>query len=80
MMALLNCDARAAAAHIQQNDLARRRYVKTHFGQEIDDAHTYDLVINTDRIDAVSAAPLVVQALGEKLTHQPPGPSETPWA
>ncbi len=67
MMALLHCDATAAAAHIRQNDHARRRFVRTYFDADIDDAHRYDMVINTDRIDAVAAAPLVADALGGLL-------------
>ena len=67
MTALLHCGAAAAAAHIAQNDHARRRFLRTHFDADIDDAHLYDLVINTDRIDASEAAPLVIEALGERL-------------
>jgi len=70
MMALLNCDATAAAAHIRQNDHARRRFLRTYFDADIDDAHCYDMVLNTDRIDAATAAPLVAEALGQLLARQ----------
>ncbi|MFA5057142.1 MAG: cytidylate kinase family protein, partial [Opitutaceae bacterium] len=68
MMALLGCDAAAAAAHIRKTDRARRRYVKTRFGRDIDDTHLYDLVINTERISPASAASLIVAALRDRLT------------
>ncbi|MDD2762479.1 MAG: cytidylate kinase-like family protein [Opitutaceae bacterium] len=79
MMALLNCDARSAEMHIQKNDHARRRFLKTYFDQEINDPHLYDLVINTDRVAPASAAQLVVQALGDKLAKLPMGASAAPW-
>lgn len=77
MMALLNCDPPAAEAHILKNDLARRRFVKTYFDQDIDDAHLYDLVINTDRIAPASAAHLAVQALCDKLACLAARPAPT---
>ncbi|MFA5057616.1 MAG: cytidylate kinase-like family protein, partial [Opitutaceae bacterium] len=79
MMALLNCDARSAEMHIQKNDRARRRFLKTYFDREIDDPHLYDLVINTDRVAPASAALLVAQALGDKLAKLPRGSSAAPW-
>ncbi len=78
MMVLLNCDPGAAAARVRQNDHARRRYLRTHFDADIDDAHNYDLVINTDRIDAAAAAPLVAEALRELLARRFPPPVEPP--
>ena len=67
MMKLLNCDAAVAAAYNRETDLARRRYVKTRFGRDIDDAHLYDLVINTDRMSPAAAARLIVEALHSRL-------------
>ena len=63
MMKLLNCDAAVATAHNRKTDLARRRYVKARFGQDIDDPHHYDLVINTDRMSAAAVARLIVEAV-----------------
>lgn len=52
-----------AEAVIGRTDHGRRRFVRSHFGRDIDDPHTYDLVINTDRISADAAATLVVEGL-----------------
>jgi cytidylate kinase len=71
MMALQNCNATTAAAHIDKTDLARRRYVKTNFDEDIDDPHTYDLVINTDRTSPEIVADMIYSALRLKLTAHP---------
>jgi cytidylate kinase len=68
MMKLLNCDAAAAAAHNRETDLARRRYVKARFEQDIDDPHHYDLVINTDRMSPAAVSRLIVEALHGRQT------------
>lgn len=67
MASALLCSRDEALAHIEQTDVARRRYVRSHFDQEIDDPHQYDLVINTDHLLPASAARLVVAALHERL-------------
>jgi hypothetical protein len=66
LMAQQNCPRAAAVESLEQNDNARRRYVLTNFEQDIDDPHTYDLVINTDQIDPKTAASLVLTALRER--------------
>ena len=43
------------------------RFVRTYFGEDIDDPHTYDLVINTDRISAPAAARMVMDGLRQRL-------------
>lgn len=52
-----------AAHHIDEQDDARRRFVRANFAANLDDPHLYDLVINTDHIDAEAAAELVLLAL-----------------
>jgi cytidylate kinase len=64
---LLNCNRAAALAHLERNDLARQRYVRTHFDQEIDAPSLYDLVINTARFSPATTARLVVDALRDRL-------------
>lgn len=60
---------RAAAARLlQEKDDARRRYVRASFGQELDDPHAYDLIINTDHILPATAAQLVLRGLQERVT------------
>lgn len=66
---LLHCTQIAAAAEIQRQDEARRRFVRTNFEKEADDAHNYDLVINTDDFGPAATAQLVLLALREKLTR-----------
>jgi len=63
MMDLQHCSRDAAREAIEATDLARRRYVKTNFGSDIDDPHTYDLVINTDRLSPEAVAGLVRDGL-----------------
>ena len=76
VMQLLNCDVAAAAAHIRKADRARRRFVRTRFGEDVDDAHLYDLVINTDRMTPIAVAHLIVEAL-RRRTSDPAGTGRT---
>ncbi len=61
----------AATKHLEETDRARKRYVLSNFGQDIDDPHTYDLVINTEHLPPEAVAQLVLQAMREKLAHHP---------
>jgi len=47
-------------------DRGRKRYLKANFDRDIDDAHQYDLIINTDRFSNVKAARIIRHALEEK--------------
>jgi cytidylate kinase len=67
LMAERHCDAATAEAELSRTDNARRRYVQTHFGQDIDDPHDYDLVINTDRVSPATAADLVLGAMRDRF-------------
>lgn len=67
--AALQCDREAAFAHIEKTDIARRRYVRSHFDRDVDDPHLYDLVINTERVPPGTTARLVIAALRERLTR-----------
>ena len=70
MMALQGCDAAAAESLIQKTDLARKRHLQSHFDQDIEDPRTYDLVINTGRMSAATAAHLVMEGLRRKLADE----------
>jgi cytidylate kinase len=74
MMAQQNCDAATAEAALLNTDRARQRYAQTNFGQDLDDPHAYDLVINTDQITPATAARLVVCALRDRIGASPPMP------
>jgi cytidylate kinase len=68
MMALLDCSAAEADEYIRKMDRGRLRYLKTRFEQDAEDPHTYDLVINTDRMSPPTVARLVAGALRDRLT------------
>lgn len=61
-----------AEAFIRDSDLARERHVQTNFEQSVSDPHSYDLVINTDRIPPATAAHLVFTALQEHIAAHTP--------
>ncbi len=72
LAALLGCSHTAAFAHLERTDLARRRYVRTHFDQDIDDPRLYDLVINTTHFTPVATAQLVLAVLRDRVRHTTP--------
>jgi cytidylate kinase len=49
----------AALEFIAKEDRGRRRYLKAHFGKDIDDPLLYDLIINTDQLSCSDAAALI---------------------
>ena len=67
MMGAQHCERDAAEQMIEKTDLARRRFVKTYFGGDIDDPHTYDLIVNTDRLSPAAAARIVMAGMKQKL-------------
>ena len=67
MQELQNCTDTVAETVLRNTDNARRRYVQTNFEQDINDPHTYDLIINTDHIAPATAAHMVVRALQDRL-------------
>jgi len=60
---MLDCSAAAAEAHVRKTDLARRRYIRTRFGRDIDDAQMFDLIINTERMAPETVAQIILQAM-----------------
>ncbi len=65
-------DRTQAENFIHENDQARERHVRTHFEQDINDPHGYDLVINTDRIPPATAARLVFNAMQDHIAALTP--------
>lgn len=49
----------AAVRLVEESDEARRRFIRYHYGEDIDDAVHYDLVVNTDRVSVETATRLV---------------------
>lgn len=69
---LQGCDRETATRILHETDNARRRYVQSNFERDINDPHTYDLIINTDKIQPATAAQLVLRAMLERVGVQPP--------
>ena len=63
-----------AEAHIDRQDEARRRFVRSNFDSDLDDPHAYDLVINTEFLSPATAAQLIVSALRERLAQAAAAP------
>jgi cytidylate kinase len=53
----------AALEFIRKEDGGRKRYLKEHFGKEIDDPLLYHLILNTDQIRYEDAATLIGDAV-----------------
>jgi len=66
-MTSFNCDSQTAVDHILETERARRRYVRTRFGRDINDPHLYDLLINTDQMTPTAVARLIVEALRDRI-------------
>jgi cytidylate kinase len=69
MAAHLGCSTSEAFALVEKNDLARQRFVRSHFDQDLDDSLHYDLVINTQNVGPGSVARIVTTALHERIHH-----------
>jgi len=64
-----NClTAKAALKLAEEQDLARRRYVKQFFGKNIEDPLLYHLVLNTDLLPIDAAARMIAMAIAPKAT------------
>lgn len=68
-----------AMAQVKQSDRFRKNYLKRFYGVNWNDPELYDLVINTGRTDATTAAELILLALGhwnQTQTHLDMGPEK----
>lgn len=66
LMERQSCDRTAAGNLVGELDQARRRFVRQYFGADIDDPHTYDIVINTDRLPPAAVAAIVAEGLRQR--------------
>lgn len=71
MMQLMETDEITARKAIRDQDRDRKRLVDDFFGQDIEDPHLYDLVINMDRVHSDEAAELVARMLNQKIARFP---------
>lgn len=62
------CSAVEAARYIDTQDEARRRFVRANFDADLEDPHSYDLVLNTDHLSPRAAADIVFAALQQRLS------------
>jgi cytidylate kinase len=51
---------REARQYVEKMDRARKRYIRRYFGADVEDPHSYHLVINTSRLGYKEAANLIV--------------------
>ncbi len=66
-------DRAAALEMIKTEDRGRRRYLKEHFGKDVDDPLLYNLIVNTDRIPHNEAARLIGDAVVHAFQLEPRG-------
>jgi cytidylate kinase len=66
MAAMLGCDETSALAKIREADRGRHRYLKTRFSMDSEDAHLYDMVINTGRVSAETVAKTIALAMAQR--------------
>lgn len=62
-------DRAAAERRIQQKDQNRRQYIQSLYHERSDDAHLYDLTLNTGVLDLDSCVDLAVLALERKASR-----------
>lgn len=67
MRCLEHCDVATAASRISGMDAARKRHLQASFDADIDDVCAYDIVINTGRVSADTAAHLIIEGLSRKM-------------
>jgi cytidylate kinase len=63
LMAECGIEAQSAARLVEERDETRRRFIRYHYGEDVDDAVHYDLVVNTDRLSVETATRLVRAAV-----------------
>ena len=57
--------AEAAEAHIREKDTARKRYVRAHVHEDIEEPTAYHLIVNTDELADDSVVAIIAYALEE---------------
>ena len=63
-----NISLQAAEAQVKASDRFRKNYVKRFYNVNWDTSGLYDLVINTTRLDPLSAAHIIFQAMNTRST------------
>lgn len=65
--AVFHLSEAAALEQIHREDAGRRKYLREHFGKDLDDPLLYHLVVNTDRVSYEEAAIMIGQAVVQHL-------------
>lgn len=65
--AMHNLTVNEARKRVEHVDLARAKFIRHHFRQDVSDPHGYDLIINTGSITADMASEIILRALEQKL-------------
>ena len=65
---------RQAAAYIKSEDAARQKFLKQHFGKDINDPHLYDLILNTDFLEDRAAIQIIQAAIRSREPQPAPKP------
>lgn len=63
LMAERGIEEQFAARLVEESDEARRRFIRYHYGEDVDDAVHYDLVVNADRLSVGTVTRLVLAAV-----------------
>lgn len=63
LMAERGIEEQSAARLVEESDEARRRFIRYHYGEDVDDAVHYDLVVNADRLSVGTVTRLVQAAV-----------------
>jgi len=74
IMEYLKLDPKAAQRFVDQTDRGRRRYVKDHFEQDIEDPLLYHVMVNTDFVPLDEATRLVGDLVVEKRARMEKAP------
>jgi hypothetical protein len=70
-------DRNGAIELIRREDRGRKRYLKRHYKEDIDDPLLYDLTINTGRVGFDQAARMIADAVMRRMPKQSDWPSSS---
>lgn len=63
LMELYGIGSKEAAEMLKSRDAGRRSYMQTHYLKDVDDAHEYHLIVNTDRTSYEDTARIITNEL-----------------
>ncbi|MFP4380892.1 MAG: AAA family ATPase [Candidatus Sumerlaeia bacterium] len=69
LMRFYKINAREAEKRMITSDDERTAFIKKYYDEDVNDPNNYDMVINMDRISAITGTALIMRALGEALNY-----------